>query len=248
MEILTDDGVITGDCYQVMAKMENSSVDHIICDPPYSARVHSRLGLERRKDGAKKRDELDFEAMNRARMSSASLKFCRLAKRWIIIFCDEISLVEWRQCLEEAGAEYVRMGTWVKSNPMPQMTGDRPAVGTEQIAIFHAPRKRGRMQWNGGGRPATYIAPSIEPGIRRFHPTQKPLCLMEAVIRDFTNPGDIVLDPFAGAGSTLVACKRLGREALGIERNNRYAESARLRLREAQEQLDMFQEESHAAL
>ena len=118
---------------------------------------------------------------------------------------------------------------------MPRMDGSRPAYGTEAICVAHAPREAGRTRWNGGGKPAVYPFPVQEPC--REHPTQKPLALMEALIRDFTDPGDLVVDPFAGAGTTLVAARRLGRRALGWERSPAYFSIAERRIRDAREQL-----------
>ncbi len=234
-----------GDCLDVvtgLASLADRSVDVVITDPPYSERVHARLGLEDRNDGATARDALTFECITAERASHAAREFVRLSRSWILIFCDEVSLVLWKDSLEAAGAEYVRKGTWVKSAPMPQMSGDRPCVGTEEIVIAHSPRppKSGRMQWNGGGRPATYTYPSQEPGIARRHPNQKPIALMEAIIRDFSNPGAIVLDPYTGSGSTGVAAIRCGRSFVGWERAAATVVAARTRLHAAREQLDLF--------
>jgi site-specific DNA-methyltransferase (adenine-specific) len=72
-------------------------------------------------------------------------------------------------------------------------------------------------------------------GIKRVHPTQKPVELMRRIIEDFTKPGDTVLDPFMGSGTTGVACVRAGRNFIGIEIDGGYAEIARKRIAEAVE-------------
>lgn len=79
----------------------------------------------------------------------------------------------------------------------------------------------------------------IRDGSERVHTTQKPLWLMEALVRDFTDPGEVVLDPFAGSGTTGVAAKRLGRGFIGWERDPKYAAIAERRIRDAREQLDI---------
>lgn len=66
----------------------------------------------------------------------------------------------------------------------------------------------------------------------RFHPTQKPVALMEWVLKNYSNDGDIILDCFSGSGSTLVASQKLGRKFIGIEIDNDYCEIARQRLRQ----------------
>jgi adenine-specific DNA-methyltransferase len=65
----------------------------------------------------------------------------------------------------------------------------------------------------------------------RLHPTQKPLCVLTPLIQSFSRPGDVVLDPFCGSGSTLLAAKLQGRNFIGIELDPRYFEIARNRLR-----------------
>lgn len=143
-----------GDCLDPdtgMAPLADRSVDHVIADPPYSEHVHANLGREDRDDGAVDREALRFSCLTSETASAVAAHACRIAKRWIIAFCDEPAVFMWRQAINAAGGLYVRCGTWVKSDPMPQMTGDRPCAGTEAIVIAHAPRERGRMKWNGGG-------------------------------------------------------------------------------------------------
>lgn len=104
-------------------------------------------------------------------------------------------------------------------------------MGFECLAIAH---HRGRKRWNGGGRHAFWEC-SLEHGhgngTRNEHPTQKPLRLMLDLVRDFTDPGESILDSHAGSGTTLVAAVRLGRHAIGIERNETYFKYAVERLR-----------------
>lgn len=228
-----------GDCIQGMAAMEDRSVDHVIADPEYSARVHGRFGTEDRSDGTEARGDIGFAPLTEESALRYAAQYCRIAKRWIILCCDEVSLVIWKNAIEASGGEYVRKGTWVKTNPMPQMTGDRPAVGTEEIMIAHAPRESGRMRWNGGGRSATYHVP-VTQGDERIHPAQKPLGLLNALIRDFTDPGDLILDSHAGSGTTGLAALELGRRFVGFEKDPAHHARAMERLTDAQRQEHLF--------
>ncbi len=81
-------------------------------------------------------------------------------------------------------------------------------------------------------------------GETRVHTTQKPLALMEALVRDFTDEGETVLDPFTGSGTTGVACKRLGRSFIGWERDPKYHAIAEKRIAGAREQMRLFDERS----
>lgn len=109
-------------------------------------------------------------------------------------------------------------------------------MGHESIATAWAGADR--MRWNGGGKHGVYVEPIPQSrGGERLHPTLKPLALMEALVSDFTDPGELVCDPFAGSGTTGVACIRLGRRFIGWEREPKYFDVAVKRLRAAREQL-----------
>ncbi len=118
---------------------------------------------------------------------------------------------------------------------MPQLTGDRPAMGYESLVAAHAP---GKSRWNGGGQHGVFV---VNKGgdERAGHPTQKPLALMEKLVRLFTDPGDTILDPFAGSGTTGVAALRMGRRFVGWERDPKYHAIALKRLTAAREQLEL---------
>jgi site-specific DNA-methyltransferase (adenine-specific) len=141
-----------------------------------------------------------------------------------------------------AGLRYIRTGFWVRVNSAPQFSGDRPAQGVEACVICHA--AGAALAWNGGGRPATWTGPIVNSAAsERIHSSPKPEWLMQAQVADFTSPGEVVLDPFAGSGTTLVAAKQLGRRALGFERDPTFHRSASSRLARTREQLGLFRVE-----
>lgn len=231
-----------GDCLDPvtgLASLPDGSVDVVITDPPYSERVHARLGREGRSDGHDVRRPLEFGHLTSAQAEAVAQQCARVAKRWCLFFGDEFTSVDWRLAAEQAGCEYVRTGAWVKNDPMPQMTGDRPAPGWESIVIVHAPGRVGRMRWNGGGRSAVWMT-NVSNNRGRSenrHPAQKPEDLMERLVEQFSDPGETILDPYAGSGTTCVAAIRLGRNFIGWEKDPKYAEVARRRLSAAREQL-----------
>ena len=90
------------------------------------------------------------------------------------------------------------------------------------------------------GKQGVYRYSVVGAGVDlRCHPTQKPLSLMEALVRDFSDPGELVLDPFAGAGTTGVAALSLGRRFLGWELDPAHAATAQRRLAEVRPQLEL---------
>jgi site-specific DNA-methyltransferase (adenine-specific) len=225
-----------------MATLPDLSVDVSIHDPPYSEHVHSksRRGLTQdnraaaNAERARTRDangglhygaiserrELGFEHITQDEMEAAADQFARLTRRWVLVFCDVESSHLWRGALESTGAlEYLRTAAWHKQCGAPQFTGDRPAVAFEAIVIAHRP---GRKRWNGGGKQGWYSVPTAIDRDRsgldaRIHTTQKPVALMEELIRDFSDPGELILDAYAGSGTTGLAAIRLGRRFVGFE-------------------------------
>jgi site-specific DNA-methyltransferase (adenine-specific) len=148
----------------------------------------------------------------------------RVSQGWVVATLDYRHAVEF-DSEPPTGLKVQRLGVWVKTNPTPQLSGDRPAQGWESIAYMH--RADRRSKWNGGGAHGNYVAPIPPP---EGHPTAKPLPLVAKWVRWFTNQGDLILDPFAGSGTTLRAAKDEGRKAIGVELDERYCEIAAKRL------------------
>jgi DNA modification methylase len=232
-----------GDCLDPvtgLASLPDKSVDVVITDPPYAPRAmknaRSATMLQRR-DG--KVYDFGYAALTPEVRIEAALQFARLARRWVIVWCDIESPPEWRSELEGYGLRYIRTGIWVRVNSAPQFSGDRPANGVEACVIAHP---EGRMRWNGGGAGAVWTGPIVnsQAHMDRGHSSPKPEWLMGALVSDFTDPGELVLDPFAGSGTTGVSAIRLGRRFLGWERDPKYHAAAVRRLQGTKEQTDMF--------
>ena len=208
-----------GDCREILPALP--LVDHVITDPPYSLVTHTGA---RKGDSKKPVNLIDFASTD-AELITTTLGLCK-ARRWAVLTMD------WRHVLPlsdtpPTGWKFVRHGVWVKPNGAPQFTGDRPAQGWEAVAILHADVK-GRMRWNGGGLPATWRHHRTSG----HHPTGKPESLILEWVLQFTDPNETILDPFMGSGTTLVSAKRLGRTAIGIEREEHYCEVAVKRLQQ----------------
>ena len=229
-----------GDCLDPvsgLASLPDRSIDHVITDPPYEEEAHTKQRRGKRNGGVMKVESLSFYPITEDQRRAVAAQFGRLARRWVIVFCQVEAVHLWSDALEAGGLTVRRVGVWIKPDGMPQYSGDRPGMGYESIVIAHQP---GRSRWNGGGKRGVWIMPQMGAAqTRTGHQTQKPLALMEALVRDFTDPGEVVLDPFAGSGTTGVACKRLGRAFIGWERDPKYHAIAERRIRDAKEQLEI---------
>lgn len=214
-----------------LARLADKSVDVTISDPPYEAEAHTKqrrtrgvtVGSSRTIEAA----ELNFAAITEAERDAVAVQLARVTKRWVLVFCQVEGAPKWAAALERSGLQYVRTMIWVKPDGQPQLTGDRPGMGYESIVVAHRP---GRKRWNGGGKLGVFTYSKADPNGKPPHPTTKPQPLMRELVSLFSDPGELVLDPFAGSGSTGVACNALGRNFIGWELSAEYYEIARRRL------------------
>ena len=211
-----------GDCREVLASLEDRSVDCVITDPPYTERTH---GMAKTNKGKGHRTKaVTFAAITDADLQEALTSCGRVSRRWVVANLDYAHAVGFDQAPPD-GLRVLRLGVWVKTNPMPQISADRPAQGWESIAYMH--RADEKPVWAGGGKHGNFILPTQQG---EEHPTSKPLDMVRQWVRWFTKPGDVVLDPFAGSGTTLRAALDEGRRAIGVELDERYCEVIARRL------------------
>lgn len=199
-----------------------AGVDCIIGDPPYDARTHDN---GRRGAKGKAVSEATVKSFDPIAPEDIAPRLVSLARRWVVLFCSVEQLGDYRRACP---VEYVRGAAWVKTNPAPQFTGDRPGQWGEGIAVLHP---KGKKRWAGGGRAGAFVYPNARfDADAKLHETQKPLALMLEIVRLFSEPGDLVWDPYCGSGTTGAACLRLGRRFIGHEIQKAYADTARDRL------------------
>lgn len=203
-------------------------VDVVITDPPYAEHTHKQAKTNQ--GAGHGRSLITFSALDDAGFLAVAEGCLAAAQSWVVMTCDfrHAALLYGRP-------EFVRLGAWVKPNPMPQISADRPGQGFETVAILHSGRVP--KAWNRGGGAGVWTVP---PHSGALVPTQKPLALIGAFVSDFTKPGDVVLDPFCGSGTTLVACAKAGRRAIGVEVDPQHFDIACRRADEAQRQTDLF--------
>ncbi len=224
-----DDGrgivIYHGDCREILPSLD--AFDLVLTDPPFSEYTHANAKSNRGVGHGNKAIDfkaIDFKAIDFKAIESLLAELGEKCQRWFIATLDwrHIAQLE-RECPEPW--EFVRFGVWLKTNPMPQISADRPANGWDGIAYLH--NKSSRKKWSGGGHHGNWTGPIISDGL---HPTQKPVAMLSTIIQRFTDAGDTVFDPFLGSGTTLFAAKQTGRQAIGIELEERYCEIAARRL------------------
>lgn len=238
-EIIGEAQLVLGDCIEAL---EGVTVDHIISDPPYEASLHAAknnlTGRKHRNDGVAELKGLDFAPIDGIR--EAFVQRAEAAcNGWFIVFCTVEGVAKWADCINPSSLKYKRACVWVKPDSTPQLNGQGPAQGAE--CFVTAWGGKGFARWNSGGKRGVYTH-YVNVGRQGEHPTEKPVPLMQEIVSDFTQPGELVCDPFMGSGTTGVACARLGRRFLGIEQNPQWFDLACRRIEEAYKQPRLFDE------
>jgi site-specific DNA-methyltransferase (adenine-specific) len=219
-----------GDCLDPvtgLASLADKSVDVVITDPPYEAEAHTlqrRIKVEGGGNdyGVADTQPLTFPPLTEADRIASAREIGRLARQWAVVFCQVEAVAAWRSSLDAAGMTYRRAIPWVKPDAMPALHGRWPGQAFETIVIASARKAR---PCPGGGKSVfySYLRHDVLAGAKKApHPTTKPLALMQDLAELVSLPGDIILDPFAGSGTTGVAALMLGRRFIGWERDPSY--------------------------
>ena len=203
------------------------TVQAVITDPPYGAHVHHYNRTARGTSGEIEFVQIPFGHLGPDDMSAAADFLTTRCEGWGVLFSEYEQATPWRTVLGPDRLYWPMV--WIKPNAKPNFRGDSPGVGHEFIQACWL--GTGRRRWNGGGKVGVFYHSTAKG--RNRHPTEKPVSLMRELIRLFTNPGDVVLDPFMGCGSTGVAAIELGRRFIGIEQNEDYYREAQRRIEEA---------------
>lgn len=183
-----------------LASLGEKSVDCLIVDAPYSERTHS--GQVQNERGT----EIDYAHITPVQAFHYGAICARATRGWCLSLTDHVLFEHWQAGFGRYGFAPVPC---VIRGMTVRLSGDGPSSWTVWLAVN---RPRGLID---GTRRGAYVGPKEEMEIAGG----KPLWLMEQLILDYTQPGDLVCDPCAGMGTTLLAAKRLGRRGIGWERD-----------------------------
>ena len=248
--VLPENEILLGDSLELLASLPDRSVDMVFADPPYNLQLSGELRRpnDSRVDGVEE-DWDKFDGFNAYdQFTWKWLDECRRVLKddgtlWVIGSYHNIYRVG--ATLQDLGYWILNDVVWVKTNPMPNFRGRR-FTNAHETLIWCARSADSKYTFNYEAMKALnddlqmrsdWVMP-ICTGQERLknrngdkaHPTQKPEGLLHRAILAATQPGDIILDPFFGTGTTGAVAKKLGRKYLGLEREAEYAEVARKRL------------------
>jgi site-specific DNA-methyltransferase (adenine-specific) len=215
-----------GDCRDLLHTLPLA--DCVITDPPYSVNTHANAKTNKGAGHGVK--QVTFDALTDREFSDVMLLCLSRSRGWIVATCD------YRHArLTYDWPQFVRLGAWVKPNPMPQISADRPGQGFEVVLVLHSGATE--KAWNRGGGSGVWIFPPVQSA---SVPTEKPIALAAALVSDFTQQGQTVADPFMGSGTFGVACVRSGRCYIGIEADAGRFDIACERIENAQRQQSLL--------
>ncbi|WP_082365246.1 site-specific DNA-methyltransferase [Bosea vaviloviae] len=244
------DQILVGDCISAMERLPAASVDLVFADPPYNL----QLGGDLRRPDDSLVDAVDddwdkfssfaeYDAFTRAWLGECRRVLKPDGALWVIGSYHNIFRVG--SILQDLGFWMLNDIVWRKANPMPNFRGRRftnahetliwAARGESSKYTFHYEALKGgnddlqmRSDWY---LPLCTGEERLKDGSgAKVHPTQKPEALLARVMLSASNPGDVILDPFFGTGTTGAVAKALGRHFIGCERDATYADAARKRI------------------
>ncbi|WP_425442977.1 site-specific DNA-methyltransferase [Sphingomonas guangdongensis] len=241
--------IIQGDCIAAMRALPAASVDLIFADPPYNLQLGGELS---RPDGSHvdavtdhwdKFDSLAaYDAFTRAWLAEAKRLLKPGGAIWVIGSYHNIFKVG--AAIQDLGYWILNDIVWRKANPMPNFKGTR-FTNAHETLIWASTGEKAKYTFNYRSMktlndelqmrsdwefPICGGAERLKKDGHKVHPTQKPEALLYRILLACTKPGDVVLDPFFGTGTTGAVAKRLGRRWIGIEREGVYIAAAEERI------------------
>ncbi|MEO0464569.1 MAG: site-specific DNA-methyltransferase [Pseudomonadota bacterium] len=241
--------ILSGDCIEAMRSLPDNSIDCVFADPPYNLQLGGDLN---RPDGSEVDavtdhwDQFDsfraYDEFTKGWLAEARRVLKPDGALWVIGSYHNIFRVG--TAVQDMGFWILNDVVWRKTNPMPNFKGTR-FTNAHETLIWASMGEKARYHFNYRAMktlndelqmrsdwvlPICSGAERLKEGGKKAHPTQKPESLLYRVLLATTEPGDVVLDPFFGTGTTGAVAKRLGREFIGCERESFYREVATKRI------------------
>ena len=245
------DTIIKGDCVAALEALPSNSVDVIFADPPYNLQLGGDLARPDQSVVDAVNDHWDqfdsfaaYDAFTRAWLMACRRVLKPNGTIWVIGSYHNIFRVGTQ--LQDIGFWLLNDVVWRKTNPMPNFRGRRFQNAHETMIWASRDQSAKSYTFNYEAKKASnddvqmrsdWLFPICNGGERlkgadgkKVHPTQKPEALLARVLMASSKPGDVVLDPFFGSGTTGAVARRLGRHFVGIEREQDYIDAARARI------------------
>lgn len=220
-------------CFDFLPTVESNSIDLILIDPPYeiSRSTNFQSGEETGRDTDRFRISMDFGDWDKnfTGLEKVFKEGYRILRDGgtMICFYDLWKIETVKKYYDDNKFKQVRFLEWIKTNPVPINSKINYLTNAREVAVLGI--KKSKPTFNSSYDNSIYQYPICQDK-GRFHPTQKPVVLMEDLINKHSNEGDTVLDCFAGSGTTGVAALKTGRHFIGCKINKEYYEKSLKRI------------------
>jgi modification methylase len=250
-QVLSLDQILVGDCIAKLQELPDESIDLIFADPPYNLQLEGALSRPDQSLVDAVDDDWDkFASFSHyddfTRLWLTNIRRVMKKNATIFIIGSYHNIFRVGTILQDLGFWILNDIIWHKANPMPNFRGRRFTNAHETMIWATKSAEAKNYTFNYETLKAgnddcqvrsDWFLPICtgterlkEASGRKTHPTQKPEALLQRILLSASNPGDIVLDPFFGSGTTGAVAKKLGRHFVGIERDEAYAKAARARI------------------
>ena len=222
-------------CFQLLKRVKSDSIDLALIDPPYevSRDTNFQTGEATGKDTDRFRVSMDFGDWDFGftGLDIAISEIYRVLKKGgtLICFYDIWKLTKLRKYFDKAEFKQIRLIEWLKTNPVPLNSKTNYLTNAREIAVLGV--KGSKPTFHSEYDNGIYRYPICHDK-GRFHPTQKPLALIEDLIIKHSNEGDLVLDCFLGSGTTAIVAYNQSRNFIGCELSETYYKKTIARLKE----------------
>lgn len=217
-----------GDCLEVMKNIEDGSIDLVVTDPPYEIAT-TGAGMYKQAD---KQYVKELNGMRDGFSEEVLDELCRVMKKInIYFFCSQKQIIPLLDYFVKKKKCNWNILSWHKTNPIPAC-GNKYLTDTEFILFF---REKGVKVYGSFDTKRTWYATPLNQSDKKKygHPTVRPLSILENLVVNSSQEGEVVLDCFMGSGSTGVACLNTNRNFIGIELDEGYFKIAQNRIEEA---------------
>jgi DNA modification methylase len=243
------DSILSGNCLDVLTSLPENSVDLVFADPPYNLQLSKELRRPNHTHVAAVDDSWDkfasleeYDNFTRLWLSGCRRVIKENGTLWVIGTYHNIFRIG--AILQELGFWILNDVVWLKTNPMPNFRGVR-FTNAHETLIWFQKTKGAKYTFNHHAMKALngdlqmrsdWMIPLCTGKERlrvdglKVHSTQKPEALLYRILLSSTNPGDVILDPFFGSGTTGAVAKKMGRHFIGIERDEGYIKTAQERI------------------
>lgn len=228
-----------GDCLDVLKQIPSESIDLVVTDPPYKLTPRGCHG----NSGGMLADKLSMKGdvfkNNSIEIEEWLPQLYRILKdrTHCYIMTNNRNLMHYLEVVQKSDFHFVRLLVWDKRN---KIMGTKYMTQIEFIIMLSKGNNRNINDCGTSDLLSIPIAKLKDSNGKNLHDTEKPVSLMQVLVNNSSNQGEVVFDPFAGIGSTLIAAKRSKRHFVGCEIEKKYFDIAQSRLRNEQLELSLF--------